>query len=50
MRQLVLVPDLGLNDPPVLPLAIGEEASLCEELVVVPLLPRSLFELLFFAS
>jgi hypothetical protein len=45
--KLVLVPDFGLNAPPV-PLAIGEEVSLCDELIVVPLLPKSLFALLVF--
>jgi hypothetical protein len=34
--KLVLVPDFGLKDPPAFPLAIGEDVSLCEELVVVP--------------
>jgi len=34
--KLVLVPDFGLNEPPAVPLAIGEEVSLCEELIVVP--------------
>jgi len=34
--KLVLVPDFGLNEPPAVPLAIGEEVSLWEELIVVP--------------
>ena len=45
--KLVLVPDFGLNEPPA-PLAIGDEVSLCEELIeVVPFEANSLLTLLF---